>query len=186
MIPAFSGKRGSSRYGDPTTTETYECDPIPEGHYSINPGDVVQVLPSGSLGGYLPGYVADNQDDWGYYRVGLMPDKALAAKIRAGGREAHKGSFCLHGGTWVGSGGCIDIGPNDVKVFPLLAEHYGLINVVVDYSGWTGTVPGSLGKNGKNWFWKVWLHTYTGPYMAPPEPTPTPTPTGGVTDMKCK
>jgi len=46
----------------------------------------------------------------------------------------NRSGFFLHGGDRPGSAGCIDVGQNDVKLFPEIIKHSGPIKVNVDYN----------------------------------------------------
>ncbi|MBP2656954.1 MAG: hypothetical protein H6Q73_4523 [Firmicutes bacterium] len=107
--PATSGRIG-------VTDRTQEDrGPIPLGSYIFDPKEI-----SGGIEKAIERNLFLRQD-WGFYRVPLTPQ----------GVYNGRGGFFLHGGFFEGSAGCIDIGTNDLKLFPLLIQHEGLIKVEV-------------------------------------------------------
>lgn len=53
----------------------------------------------------------------------------------------------LHGGTYIGSAGCIDIGPSDELLYRIRLRK--AIPLSVDYSEWEDPVPGNHTKKVK-------------------------------------
>jgi RHS repeat-associated protein len=75
--------------------------PIPEGRYTVNPGEI---SPAGFVRRFL--------GDWGDYRVPAHADPGTQTFGRSG--------FFIHGGKEPGSAGCIDVGRADKTFFPRL------------------------------------------------------------------
>jgi len=112
----FSCDATSGRIGETNRSKEYE-GPIRFGSYTLDPKDI-----SGGLGKAIERNII-RRADWGFYRVPLKPQEGTDMGTR--------GEFFLHGGFFPGSAGCIDIGTNDLVLFPLLMQHEGLINVEV-------------------------------------------------------
>jgi hypothetical protein len=97
-------------------------------------------------------YSGTQQDHeaWGDRRIPIEP---------GGGTNLHgrnpKG-FYLHGGRYIGSAGCIDIGRNDIDIIDDIWKHNGKITLIVDYSQWSGKVTGTRKpyKPVEWWKWK--------------------------------
>lgn len=112
----FSCDATSGRIGETNRSKEYE-GPIRFGSYTLDPKDI-----SGGVGKAIERNII-RREDWGFYRVPLKPQEGTDMGTR--------GEFFLHGGFFPGSAGCIDIGTNDLVLFPLLMQHEGLINVEV-------------------------------------------------------
>ena len=114
----FSCPATSGRIGE---TDRFKEDegPIPFGSFILNPKEI-----SGGpdkVGKFIRRNILG---DWGFFRVPLKPQEE-------GTNMGNRKEFFLHGGFRLGSGGCIDIGTYDLKLFPLLMQHEGLIKVEV-------------------------------------------------------
>jgi RHS repeat-associated protein len=136
-IPAASGVPGS------TAQDAWREDygPIPPGKYSVDPGEI------GRHGWNWPG--PDYDDDvvaWGKTRAPLKP--------KPGNRMlGRKGGFFIHGGDYIGSIGCIDVGPNDEYTMGLVRKwgNGKPMEVTVDYGfGPFLPIPGT-GKSPVRW-----------------------------------
>jgi RHS repeat-associated protein len=114
MIASYSATSGVPGITD---RKLENKGPIPLGTYTLDPKDI-----TGGFLKFLKREVWDRQD-WGYYRVPLHPKDGTDT----GGREG----FFLHGGLFLGSAGCIDVGLNDRDLFPLLMQHDGPITFTV-------------------------------------------------------
>lgn len=83
--------------------------PIPPGHYYIDPHSWTYSHVEGQEYEYR-----QQEGDWGHYRVAIFPYSYT---------ELHgRNEFYLHGGKAVGSAGCIDVGPKDVELFPIIEK----------------------------------------------------------------
>ncbi len=116
----FSCTATSGRIGE-TDRSLEDHGPIPLGSYIFDPKEITGGDPKDLSG--LGKIIGRNmRGDWGFYRVPLTPQGDIGT---------NRGGFFLHGGFIPGSAGCIDIGSNDLKLFPLLMQHEGLIKVEV-------------------------------------------------------
>jgi RHS repeat-associated protein len=127
VIPAVSGKPGST--GRDSNRRDY--GPLPNGEYYLDPREIGRSswLPFGN--DYFPFW-----GDWENCRVALHPKRRTNTFGRSG--------FFIHGGTEMGSAGCIDVGPNDERVIDLVQVWGGgasmtVIVLLIPTSG----VPGS-------------------------------------------
>jgi hypothetical protein len=109
--PAVSGKPGS----EASFQNQEDVGPIPEGTWQFEPSDFL-------VGG--PGGIG-SLADWGQYAVDLRP----ANVTDTFGRD----KFLIHGGIERGSGGCIDVGPNDKALYDTLKNVSGPVYVTVRY-----------------------------------------------------
>ena len=133
-VPAFSGAPGTGR-GDVNKP----IGPIPPGDYRIDPrgGAVAAPWPLNWLPGIYPDHPSET-GPWGYCRYPIVPKDGLRSQYPE--REFR---FWYHGGTDIGSHGCIDVGPNERSFWGLIRRHCSgrEIPLQVDYSGWYGRVP---------------------------------------------
>jgi len=138
--PAYSGKPGST----PTDQNTPNFGPIPEGEYYIDPDEdqYRSYNPFGILFGM--GYPFWLWEPWGDRRIPIHA---------APGNNTKRGGFFLHGGVYIGSAGCIDIGSADVKWIDRIGKHKGRIKMIVKYKPGT-KVPGKGENDGKGRRWK--------------------------------
>ncbi|MCC6351039.1 MAG: hypothetical protein KJZ62_11040 [Fimbriimonadaceae bacterium] len=137
-VPAFSGAPGKGR-----RDQGQRGGPIPEGTYSIDPNEdqyATYNIFAYPWAGYPP------SPAWGDRRIPLKGGPDVPGRT---------GGYFLHGGEFVGSIGCIDIGPNDIKIIDKLGKLTKKIKLVVDYMDWNGTVPSS--DNNKPVKWKEYL-----------------------------
>jgi len=101
--PAQSGQPGEK---DPSIPWK---GPIPPGTYLLDPSKIEDVRPR-------------DRAAWGNYRAALLPD----------GTDTYgRTGFYLHGGTHIGTGGCINIGNRDKELLPKLMMHMEPILVIV-------------------------------------------------------
>jgi RHS repeat-associated protein len=91
MLPASSGRPGCG-----CSEMDKDKGPIPLGGYEIQTNEI-----SGGFFKNTYRYVIKRQD-WGNWRVSLHPRPGTDTHGRSG--------FFLHGGSWPGSAGCIDVG----------------------------------------------------------------------------
>jgi hypothetical protein len=129
-IAAYSGLPGST----PLDQNRANFGPIPEGTYWIDPSEIRKL--TDNPGARFPGGAVyePNLDSWGRYRVPLHPDAGTNTHGRSG--------FYLHGGTMIGSQGCIDVGHvNDSLLAWLKEAGCKKIKVVVKYSRRGKAVP---------------------------------------------
>jgi hypothetical protein len=130
-IPAVSGQPGTT----PNDAGKPNSGPIPPGEYSIDPDKIGRNRTFNWPG---PDF-SESNDAWGNYRVPLDP--------KPGTNTLGRGGFFIHGGTNMGSIGCIDVGPNDQYVMDLTRKwgHGKPMTVIVDYGyGPHLPVPGTL------------------------------------------
>ena len=138
-VPAFSGAPGKGR-----RDQGQRGGPISEGTYSIDPNEdqyATYNIFAYPWAGYPP------SPAWGDRRIPLKGGPDVPGRT---------GGYFLHGGEFVGSIGCIDIGPNDIKIIDKLGKLTKKMKLVVDYMDWNGTVPSS--DNNKPVKWKEYLH----------------------------
>jgi hypothetical protein len=76
---------------------------------------------------------------WGDRRIQLHPFPTTQLH----GRSAD--GFFIHGGTEIGSHGCIDLGPLDGDFLDYCARRQKVFQVIVDYGSWKTAVPGKYG-----------------------------------------
>jgi len=129
-IAAYSGLPGTTA----ADQNRPNIGPIPEGTYWIDPSEVVEL--SDNPWARLPGGAVyeSNLDSWGHYRVPLHPDPTTNTYGRSG--------FYLHGGTMIGSQGCIDVGPVNDSILRWIKERgCRKVKVVVKYSNPHKRVP---------------------------------------------
>ena len=135
-IPAYSGLPGTK-----ASDQYNKGGPIPEGKYWLYANDV-QYASRNLITWLGKGYPPSSS--WGKYRTNLNPAKWTKTHGRYG--------FFLHGGFTIGSAGCIDIGSNDEGwIGNWLANQKGKIKLLVDYSGWKGSVPSDANGRGIPW-----------------------------------
>ncbi len=153
-VPAASGLPGKSK-----KDQFDKGGPIPEGEYFIDPNDYAEFTSDPTVA-QLPGFygpMSSERRSWGGARVGIHPKDHTNTHLRGG--------FLIHGGAYVGSAGCIDVGPNDWLVISLilLYSRGKKMTLYVDYSGkrpegrhnrWDGHVPG--GEKGLPIAWRDW------------------------------
>jgi hypothetical protein len=127
-VPAYSGKPSSSKLDQ----DKVNYGPIPEGTYLIYPAEVgnASYLPWTWPGADYPFW---DWGAWGSKRVPLHAHPANPVTDRSG--------FFLHGGSDIGSAGCVDIGFNDARVIGALADAGHQTALIVTYSFWNGRVP---------------------------------------------
>jgi RHS repeat-associated protein len=124
---ATSGRPGSTA----ADQELASSGPIPEGTYTIDPGDTFHV---GNFWDWLKLGVATGFADYG-------SDRAPLTRV-AGTAGANRGHFWMHGGSIPGSAGCIDLGQNAADVFARIRAYHGKLTVGVAYpSASTVTTP---------------------------------------------
>lgn len=108
---------GSEPYCCPATTgvpgvmnsSLEDKGPIPPGEYILDPHSETYSHVEGEK------YIARRLvGDWGHYRVKLEPSNVANLHGRS--------EFFLHGGDRPGSAGCIDVGPCERKLFPLIED----------------------------------------------------------------
>ncbi|MCV6599091.1 MAG: DUF2778 domain-containing protein [Alphaproteobacteria bacterium] len=130
VIKSWNGVSGKPGYQHPEDTDKKNKGPIPEGEYKVRPD--IQYTDNRSdwdkfkgifYGGTFPG----GEKSWGDGRVWLDPKKGTDTKGRSG--------FSIHGGTYPGSIGCIDL-TSEIKSF--LEEfrsisEIGTIDLIVQY-----------------------------------------------------
>ena len=126
-VPAYSGMPLSS----PLDQTVKDKGPIPAGTYWIDPSRVEYATLNPVLARFGSGYFLSDDfpyvhTDWGEARVELLPDPATNTFGRSG--------FYIHGGRYIGSAGCIDVGPNARRVIDALADEKVRIKVVVIYT----------------------------------------------------
>jgi len=138
IVPAFSGLPGTGKH-----SQISYGGPIPSGTYSIDPSKD-QYATRNILSWPFAGFPPD--DGWGDRRI------PIEGGPNVNGRNA---GYFLHGGKNVGSGGCIDIGPNDIHIIDRIGRLQKRVSLVVDYSQWNGTVPAN--ENGGNITWRQYL-----------------------------
>ncbi len=97
--------------------------PIPKGVYYLDPNKIVKYDPEKLNLWDLRREPSWPLGSWGHYRVKLHP----ATETITHGRDG----FYLHGGDTPGSLGCIDVGNQDVVLFPLLSQSPGKIRLTV-------------------------------------------------------
>ncbi len=97
-VSATSGK--GRCMNNPTCGDKLNEGPIPPGEYYIQTKDLTD--PS-LIGDLMRNYRPDHPGDWGDWRVPILPSPGTKGPGRTGG-------FFLHGGSFPGSAGCIDIG----------------------------------------------------------------------------
>jgi RHS repeat-associated protein len=109
---------------NPKCSDEKDKGPIPPGFYKIN---VAELSNPGVLGGIARTL---RSGDWGDWRVPIHPRPRVNTYGRSG--------FFLHGGRWLGSAGCIDVGGGqngnywtDKLLRDLLADPDGIIPVIV-------------------------------------------------------
>ncbi|WP_371367099.1 hypothetical protein SRRS_11960 [Sporomusa rhizae] len=126
-ILTFNDEDGKSYYYNATTGRVGNTDPkhnnsgpIPSGKYTLYPKEV-------SVGIYGRSIIWSYFGDWGKYRVPLHPNPGTDVSGYDGPRQ----DFFLHGGSSFGSAGCIDVGDNDVELFPLIMKSNDSILVTV-------------------------------------------------------
>ncbi|MER3461616.1 MAG: hypothetical protein C4342_00865, partial [Armatimonadota bacterium] len=135
-VPAYSGLPGASR--DDVRKKNF--GPIPEGTYRLDPRDIEYA----TLEFWTwPGPDYPPSGAWGPARAPLKQDK----KTETFGRDG----FLLHGGDYVGSEGCVDVGPNIMRVIDEIKSHRGAVKVYVDYSQWKGKVPSGPYSSSVSW-----------------------------------
>ncbi len=78
--------------------------PIPFGLYLLYPSEISKT-----------NFIRKFLGDWGEYRVPLHPT--------SGTDTFGRGGFFLHGGKRPGSAGCVDVGAQDIELFPKLITH---------------------------------------------------------------
>jgi RHS repeat-associated protein len=145
MVSAYSGAPLSTPFDQPVRDK----GPIPAGTYWIDPTKVQSATTNPYLllryrHQYYPSDSAILIDtDWGERRVLLQPDATTDTLGRS------RFGFFLHGGTYIGSAGCIDIGHNDKRVLDALAAQKTKVKVVVIYLNWNQRVPYNYGLSGK-------------------------------------
>jgi RHS repeat-associated protein len=134
IIPGFSGKPGATKLDQ----AKMNFGPIPEGNYYINPNED-QFRSFNPISWLGVGYAFWDGAGWGDRRIPIHP--------APGNRVKGRGGFFLHGGTMIGSAGCIDIGPNDIPVIDWIGKQKRNIKLVVDYVQWRGSVAGGPWSN---------------------------------------
>ncbi|HEY3285471.1 MAG TPA: RHS repeat-associated core domain-containing protein [Armatimonadota bacterium] len=131
-VPAFSGIPGMT-----ADDSTGFHGPTPEGDYWVDPATVQWHTPWYNPLSWVPGNprYSTPLSSWGNFRVPITP---------SAGTDTHdRNGMFIHGGSEVGSHGCIDVGPNDRSVIEgIIEKHKGRLKLRVDYSGWDGRVPG--------------------------------------------
>lgn len=128
-FPAYSGKPGSSK----ADQARKDYGPIPEGYYYLQPYNI-QARTWSLSHSSNEFFTLDSGAAWGDRRVELHPSGPGDTFGRTG--------FYLHGGVWIGSAGCIDLGPNDSKLLDALRDvKRPAIKVVVTYKEYKGSVP---------------------------------------------
>ena len=100
----------------PGTSGNAGSGAIPRGRYKLVPREI-----SSAFGIHY--WLRRAKGDWGNYRAPLHPSPSNGMGGRFG--------FYLHGGRWPGSAGCIDIGRNDIALFPQLQNELGTIPLTV-------------------------------------------------------
>ena len=113
--------------------------PIPEGTYWIHPDEIKEL--TDNPWARFPGGAVYESDlaAWGHYRAPLHPDPSTDTHGRSG--------FYLHGGTMIGSQGCIDVGPVNESILAMLKERgCKKVKVVVKYSNRNKPVPSDPSK----------------------------------------
>ena len=144
-VPAYSGAPGSGKRDQ--GVENY--GPIPEGEYTLDPSQTSSYTESWLDGVLHPRKYNSSPEGWGPKRVPL--DGRRGTNMRG------RGGFFLHGGDYVGSAGCLDVGPWILYVLRMVSALTGgkPIVLIVDYSNWSGKVPS--GKNGGKKSWHDWV-----------------------------
>jgi RHS repeat-associated protein len=129
-IPVASGAPGST----PADQSRQDYGPIPEGTWYVDPNEIGQHVRFECWPG--PNFRQD-RDVWGDWRVALHPLPGTDTLGRDG--------FFVHGGKYIGSIGCIDVGWNDWKVMQLI-QLWGdgkPMLVKVRYEDRSAAVPGT-------------------------------------------
>lgn len=140
-VDSMSGQKG---YQNRKSLSISDNGPIPEGKWNINPQKLQKYLTNEEKERKIekenPEWLEkqkirhnlgfnyrwmDKPDAWGNYRVILEPDKNTETYRR-------KGIF-LHGGTLLGSAGCIDTGHNIDNIAPYIKKAKKPINLEVRY-----------------------------------------------------
>ena len=112
--------------------------PIPEGEYEIDPGEIGHYTES-TLDDWFGGGYTDSTDGWGYRRASLHPVGSTNTLGRSG--------FFLHGGTYFGSAGCIDIGHAEVKWLDRIKSGGKKVKVYVKYRDKEGRMKNRKGRD---------------------------------------
>lgn len=98
-LPATSG-RGVCKNNSSHSCQAMPFEgPIPVGDYYIDPKDLSD---PGFIGDIARNFRPDSPGDWGDFRIKIQP----LSTTRTYGRN----NFFLHGGSYEGSAGCIDVG----------------------------------------------------------------------------
>jgi hypothetical protein len=113
-VDACSGVPGSG----PEDQARSDYGPIPEGEYRVFP-DEYRV---GGPGGFFSRVLGQ---DWGNFAIDVHPDSGTETFGRT--------EMLIHGGFTRGSKGCIDVGPNDEKVYEALKDIDGSLKLKVEY-----------------------------------------------------
>jgi hypothetical protein len=112
---ATSGK--GKHMNNPASQDVQNEGPIPEGKYSFSGKSWNHVSPARQL--YK---IFTRQGDWGYYNAKLTPHTY----------HGNRHSFYIHGGSYPGSAGCIDVGSGVTQVRNLTVNQTN-VNVIVKY-----------------------------------------------------
>lgn len=98
-IPATSGRGACENSNSSSCMSAPFEGPIPVGMYYIDPADLSD---PNIIGDLARNYRPDSPGDWGDFRVRIKPFSSTNTFGRDG--------FFLHGGSYSGSAGCIDVG----------------------------------------------------------------------------
>ena len=123
--PAASGNPGT----DASMQNRPSDGPLPEGDYYIDPSEDAFATnnPFSWLGS---GYPRSGVDGWGERRIPIHPEPGTITYGRSG--------FFLHGGKFIGSHGCIDIGHADVRWIDWIGKQKKRIKLKVKYKNKKG------------------------------------------------
>jgi len=130
LQPIESWKSKSGAKGTTPADQHIEWKgPIPEGKYFADPEK------TDYFHWYDPRdwdwWGARSREAWGNIRTPLDPAPGNDLQGRSGG-------YFFHGGTCWGSGGCIDLGPNNEDFHSWLETNNTPVEVYVDYGNWSG------------------------------------------------
>ncbi len=131
---AASGQPGTT----PLDTGLSNKGPLPEGEYEIDPGEIGHYTTS-TLDDWFNGGYTGSIDGWGNRRASLHPVNGTNTKGRSG--------FFLHGGTYFGSAGCIDIGHAEVKWLDRIKAGGKKVKVYVKYNDKEGRMKHHKGSD---------------------------------------
>ncbi len=113
--------------------------PIPPGKWIFKPESIHTIETTDKIKGLvLRGEWRGGTTSWGNYRVDLQPANYVAA-------SSNRTNLFIHGGTYPGSAGCLDMVRNNNLFFAIIEKYkaiseniYGSLIINVDYTGLEG------------------------------------------------